>query len=77
MPIEEIANSPIDLASEVAITVGSIGKWLQAIGIIIILWLIIQIINWFYNRKKTKNLYALNERMERIEKKLDRVLKKK
>jgi len=73
---EGAINTSADIATELAIKLGSIGKWLQAIGIIVVLWMVIQIINWILSRKKIKRLDHIEERMEKIEKKLDKVLKK-
>lgn len=61
---------------DVVIQLGQIGLWLQALGIIVILWIIFQIIAVIVNRKKRKTLYAIKEDVERIEKKIDRLLKK-
>ncbi|MBU0467159.1 MAG: hypothetical protein KJ718_02805 [Nanoarchaeota archaeon] len=88
MALEEAANSPAliaesvlntssDVATDIAVGLGSIGKWLQAIGIIVILWLIFNIINWALNRKRVKRLDSMRSDLERIEKKLDKVLKRK
>jgi biopolymer transport protein ExbB/TolQ len=74
---EEILNAPADLATEIITQLGSIGKWLQAIGLIVILWIIFQIINWVTNRKRIKRLDKLSDRLDTIEKKIDKVLKKR
>jgi len=77
MPIEDIASSPTDTVTELAIALGSIGRWLQALGLVIIIWLIIQIINWIINAKKLKAIYSIKEDVARLEKKLDKLSKKK
>lgn len=68
----EITNNVLNTSSQVAEIItklGSIGLWLQAIGLIGIIWIAFQIINWILNRKRMK-------RLERIEEKLDKILKK-
>lgn len=62
---------------EVVIELGRLGKWLQAVGIIVILWIIVQAVTLFYNRKRRKLLEKINERLERVEKKLDRIDRKR
>ena len=62
---------------EAVIEVGRIANWIQAIGFLVVIWFVIQIIFLILNRKKKKALYKIREDLERIEKKLDRVLKKK
>ena len=48
----------------------------QAIGIVIIGWIIFQIISYRLNRKKLKKIESIQEDIQRIEKKIDRLLKK-
>ncbi|MBU0907185.1 MAG: hypothetical protein KKD18_06685 [Nanoarchaeota archaeon] len=62
--------------SDVVLQLGSIGLWLQTIGVVIIIWIALQITNWIINRKRLKRLDELSERIDRIEKKIDKVLKK-
>lgn len=62
---------------DVLLQLGSIALWLQTIGVIILLWIILQISNWLMNRKRLKRLDNFEEKIDRIETKLDKVLKKK
>ena len=73
---EEVINTTTGIAGEVLQSLGSIGKWLQAIGAIIILWLVFQIINWVLNRKRIKRLDKISDKLDEIEKKLDKAIKK-
>ena len=68
MAIEEVVTS-------LAVELGRVGRWIQAIGLIIVLWLIFQVIIVINNRIKRKRLYAIEDRLERIEKKLDKAIK--
>jgi len=75
--IENLTEIPVDTASSVVLELGKIGRWLQAIGIIVILWIVFQIVNFIINRKRMKRLDLIQERMENIEKKIDKLSKKK
>ena len=56
---------------EVITEIGQIGLWLQALGIVIVLAVVFQIISFFYNRKRMKELEVIREDMKRIEGKID------
>jgi len=60
---------------ELAGPISSFALWLQALGIVIIVWLLIQFINWLINHKRLKTLYSIKDDIIRIEEKLDKVLK--
>ena len=66
-----------EILPEILIELGRVGLWLQAIGVIVIVWIAFQVISLIFERKKKKNLERINVRLDKIEKKLDRVLKKK
>jgi biopolymer transport protein ExbB/TolQ len=61
--------------ADVLIELGSIGLWLQTIGIVIILWIALQIGNWVMNRKRLKRLDEFEEKINRVERKLDKIIK--
>jgi hypothetical protein len=56
---------------------GAWGNWLQALGIIVILWIVFELIALLYHRKRMKEVYAIKQDMKRIEGKIDRLLKRK
>jgi len=58
-------------------TVGQIGLWIQALGIVVVLWIVFQLVNFFINRRRMKEIYTIKEDMKRMEGKLDRLLKKR
>ena len=62
---------------DVALELGRIGIWIQAIGLVVILWIIFEIILLINNRIRRKRLYAIEKRLERIEKKIDSIIRKK
>ncbi len=51
--------------------------WMQAVGALIVAWLIFQVIALIYNMKRMKEIYVIKKDMVRIEDKIDRILKKK
>ena len=67
---------PINLSEKTAITlverIGSIGHWLQAIGAILVIWIIFQVISFIIERKRVKTLKEINSRLEKIEKNLSK-----
>ena len=69
--------SPEESVIEILNRLGSIGKWLQAIGIIVILWVVFQIVQFVYNRRRVKRLDRIEEKLKSIEKKLDKIVKKR
>jgi len=73
---EEIINLAPDTIADLITQLGSIGKWIQAVGIVVILWLIFEIIILINNRIRRKQLYKIEEQLKGIEKKLDKVLKR-
>jgi cbb3-type cytochrome oxidase subunit 3 len=77
MVVEEIVNSSTETVTEAILELGRIGNWLQAIGVIVILWVLIQIINFIFNWKKRKDFHYLKNDLDRIEKKIDKLPKKK
>ncbi|MBI2632575.1 hypothetical protein HYW75_06220 [Candidatus Pacearchaeota archaeon] len=57
--------------------IGTLGSWLQAIGIVILLTIIFQIIAFILNRKKLRELEKIREELSRVKNKLDKLLKKR
>ncbi len=85
--IEEVLNNSAEAvegvlsSSQVVLyeAVGELSKtlrWLEAVGVVVLLWLVFQTINLIINRKKRKAIYSIKEDVKRIEKKLDKVLRK-
>lgn len=71
MVVEEVANVSAGLITEI----GQIALWLQAIGIMVILWIVFQAASVWYEAKRMKELLKIKKDMIRIEKKIDKVLK--
>jgi len=64
------------LIDEVVSEVGQIGLWLQALGIVILLVIIFDIISFIENRKKLKELIGIKKNVDRIERKINRLLER-
>lgn len=58
-------------------TLGGVALWLQALGIILVLWIIFNIVMVLINFRRMKEVYKIKDDMKRIEGKIDRLLKKK
>jgi len=77
MVVEEVVNVSTSALSGIVSSVGRIGLWLQALGVVVILWIIFQIVTLIMNRKKRKAIYRIEEKLDLLNKKLDRILNKK
>ena len=64
-------------ATELISKIGNVGLWLQTIGVLAIIWLILSLINWIINARRISLLHKIMEDMKRIEVKIDRLGKKK
>lgn len=57
--------------------IGQIGAWIQTIGLVIILWIIFEVIILINNRIKRKQLYKIEDRLVKIEHKINQLIAKK
>ena len=55
---------------------GKLGKWLQAIGTIVVLWLAFQIVNLVLRWRWWKEILILKEKIASLDGKINRLLKK-
>lgn len=65
------------LLEDVVVELGQIGLWIQAVGLVVILWIIVEIITLYYNRKRRLLLEEINIRLKNVEKKINSIEKKK
>jgi hypothetical protein len=72
MVVENLTEIPTEIFFEI----GRIILWLQAIGVVVIVWIIFELIALIVNRKKRKAIYSIKNDLVRIEKKIDKILKK-
>jgi Tfp pilus assembly protein PilO len=66
-----------DIPTDIILELSKIGKWIQAVGLVIILWIVFQIIILINNRIKRKKLHSIEQILESIEKKINILLRKK
>lgn len=71
MALDGAAEGVTQLITEV----GSVLLWMQALGVILLLWIVFEIIALYYHRKRMKEVYAIKEDMKRIEKKIDVIVR--
>lgn len=62
---------------DIVLQLGQIGLWVQAVGLIVILWIIFQGITLYYNRKRRLILEHIEQRLKRVERKIDLIIKSK
>jgi len=78
MVVDEVVNVTSNtLLGDLVVELGKFGLLLQTLGIVIILWIAFQIIALIINRKNRERIKKIESNLNNIEKKLDRVLKKK
>lgn len=58
---------------DLVVELGQVGLWIQAVGLVVILWIIFQAITMYYNRKRRSILVEINERLKKIELKLKKI----
>jgi len=73
MVVEEVAGVSAGILKELF----QLGLWLKAVGAIVVIWIVFQIINFFINRRRIKEIFNSKADMRRMEAKLDKLLKKK
>ena len=76
MAVGDVENVTGGLGSIIT-EIGSIALWLQTLGIIVVLWIIFEIIAFWFNRKRMQEVYKIKHDMKRIERKIDKILKQK
>ena len=67
-----VIEAPVDIILEL----GKLGRWIQAVGLIVIIWIIFQIVNYYFNRKRMRAIEGFQKDINRIEKKIDKLGKK-
>jgi hypothetical protein len=64
------------VVEDVVIEIGKLGKWVETVGLIVIFWIVVSFVTMWYNWKRRKLLESILERLQRVEKKLDKIIKK-
>ena len=73
----QLPESIVNVSSNIVSEVGQVGLWLQAIGVIVVLWLIFNIVSFVINRRNHNTIKDLKKDVERLERKIDNLAKKK
>ncbi|MEK6894705.1 MAG: hypothetical protein AABX10_04530 [Nanoarchaeota archaeon] len=58
---------------EIVVSLGQVGLWIQAVGLIVVLWIIVQCITMYFNRKRRLLLQEINKRLKRVEAKINKL----
>ncbi len=70
MAIEGVTNI-VDVPVTIIEEVGRLGGWLQALGIVVVIAIVFDVITFFLNRKKLKEIKNIGIKLDRIEKKIE------
>ncbi len=68
-----ITGGVIDAPVDILLELGKLGRWVQAVGLIVIIWIIIQIVNYYFNRKRMRAIEEFQKDINRIEEKIDKL----
>ena len=60
---------------EIVLALGQVGLWIQAVGILVIIWIIVQVITMYFNRRRRLLLEEINKRLKRVESKINKISK--
>lgn len=70
MAAEDVLINSAETVNDLAVKLGSLGRWMQALGLVVVLWIIVQIINFYVVGKRMKKLSNIEEKLDKIDKKL-------
>lgn len=70
MALQEVVNVSTDAIA----TIGHVALYLQALGIVLVIYIIYQIISAYTSWKRMKEIYNIKEDMKRIENKIDLII---
>ena len=77
MAIGDVTNVSSEALNQFIVELGRIGLWIQALGVVIVLWIVFEAISIASNVIKRKRLESIEKRLGEIERKIDKVLSKK
>jgi len=75
MAIGDVINDT--LAETILADVGEIGLWIQAIGLLVVIWLVFQTVNLFLNIRRVYRIEKMKKKIDSIENKIDKLIKKR
>jgi len=71
-----VVDEVIGATPEVILEIGRLGNWIQAVGVLVILWIIFHVITLFFNRKRRKMIEEIREDVKKIDRKINKLEKK-
>lgn len=72
-----VGEELVGISAYIIEQLGKIGIWLKTIGVLVIIWLGFQIYSAIHNIKRMREIGIIKKNMDRIEGKIDQILKKK
>ncbi len=70
-----INSTIVEIPQSLLVELGRIGLFLQAIGAVILIWIVFEIFSLIINRRKEKLLYGMKEDIKRLERKINKLKK--
>ena len=59
---------------DVVVELGRIGLWVQAVGLLVIIWVTFQAVTLYFNRKRRLLLEEINDRLKKVERKVSKII---
>ncbi len=76
--VEEVVNASADtILGNIIVEVGELGLLMKGIGILSVLLIIFYIISLINDWRRIRELVRIRERMERVERKIDKLIRMK
>jgi biopolymer transport protein ExbB/TolQ len=76
MVVEEVVNVSLGLVPGVVGELGRVVLWLQAIGVLLLLWIIFQLVMLWINYRRLSKLKELNHKLDSFEKHFNKMYRK-
>ena len=63
------------ILEDIVVELGQLGLWVQAVGLLVVFWIVTEFITLYFNRKRRLLLEEINKRLKRVETKLSKLEK--
>jgi len=70
---EELINRSVEIVPDLVVQAGKLAILLQALGVILVLWLIFNMVSLVINLRKKKILEEIQKDIKRLENKVDKL----
>jgi len=74
---DDIINNTAGGLESILTSVGNLALWMQTIGLVVVLWILFEIAIIVFQVKRKRSLKHINERLINLERKIDKLIKKK